>query len=197
MPGLPLAQTRALDRRTVRSRARAIEATQALLAERGPAAITVEAVAERAGVARTTIYRNFGCLSDLIAAALDDLTSPPEAPDTGDVVADVTDILTGLDNALHHSAWGRLVPALLHAAEHNEQFADVQQRLVQRRRQTLLDVLRRGARQGRLPTDVDLDVLCDALAGTLYYRRLVTRRGPDVAAVAALVRHVLEPALRH
>lgn len=187
--------TRELDPRAVRSRGRLVEATQDLLAERGFAALTVEAVAERAGVARTTVYRNFGSLPDLVAAALDALSLPPAPPDSGDVMADTIQVLGGLAEALRHSAWGRLVPALLHAADHDEGLAEVQRRFVQRRREGLLSVLRQGVREGRLRADVDVDLLCDALAGALYYRRLVTRQAWGAGAVAALAQQVLGPCL--
>ena len=50
-----------------------LEAATGLLRERGPAAVNIDAVAARSGVARTTIYRRYRDRDELVAAVLDEL----------------------------------------------------------------------------------------------------------------------------
>ncbi|MGH3793497.1 MAG: TetR/AcrR family transcriptional regulator [Pseudonocardiaceae bacterium] len=73
-----------LDPRRVRSRDRLLDAATELLAAGGVHAVTVEAVTRRSKVARTTLYRNFGNSTELLAAAFERLIPQfPPAPETG------------------------------------------------------------------------------------------------------------------
>jgi AcrR family transcriptional regulator len=68
------------DPRPARSRARLLEAAAALLRSGGPSAVTVDAVARTANVARATLYRHFSSGNDLLAAAFSSLLPPPPMP---------------------------------------------------------------------------------------------------------------------
>ena len=59
---------------------RLMRATAELLREKGPAGGTIEAVASRSGVARTTIYRRFDSRRQLIEAAIDPVVDRPLPP---------------------------------------------------------------------------------------------------------------------
>jgi AcrR family transcriptional regulator len=73
-----------LDPRRVRSRDRLLDAATELLAAGGIEAVTVEAVTRRSKVARTTLYRNFGNSTELLAAAFERLIPQIEpVPETG------------------------------------------------------------------------------------------------------------------
>ena len=73
-----------LDPRRVRSRDRLLDAATELLVSGGVEAVTVEAVTRRSKVARTTLYRNFGNSSELLAAAFERLIPQVDpAPETG------------------------------------------------------------------------------------------------------------------
>jgi TetR/AcrR family transcriptional regulator, regulator of autoinduction and epiphytic fitness len=69
-----------LDPRWVRSRTRLLDAAAELLAEGGIEAVTIDAVTKQSRVARTTLYRHFGCSSDLLAATLERLLPPITVP---------------------------------------------------------------------------------------------------------------------
>jgi TetR/AcrR family transcriptional regulator, regulator of autoinduction and epiphytic fitness len=73
-----------VDPRWVRSRTRLLDAAAELLAEGGIDAVTIDAVTKQSRVARTTLYRHFGCSSDLLAATLERLIPPiTQPPSTG------------------------------------------------------------------------------------------------------------------
>jgi AcrR family transcriptional regulator len=89
--------------RSARVRAAVHRATEELLAEGGPEAATIPAVAARAGVHATTVYRRWGSAADLLSAvALGRLTGDVVVPDTGSLQGDLThwlrDVLTDLSD---------------------------------------------------------------------------------------------------
>jgi TetR/AcrR family transcriptional regulator, regulator of autoinduction and epiphytic fitness len=69
-----------VDPRWVRSRTRLLDAAAELLAQGGIDAVTIDAVTKQSRVARTTLYRHFGCSSDLLAATLERLLPPITPP---------------------------------------------------------------------------------------------------------------------
>ena len=78
--------------RSDEARRRALEATRDLIVENGVTSLTIEDVAARSGVAKTTIYRHWPERASLIVDAVNDIvTIPPEAmqplPDMGEATA--------------------------------------------------------------------------------------------------------------
>src|SRR6201987_2424574 len=69
-----------VDPRWVRSRTRLLDAAADLLRAGGIEAVTIDAVTRESRVARTTLYRHFGCSSDLLAATLERLLPPVTLP---------------------------------------------------------------------------------------------------------------------
>jgi AcrR family transcriptional regulator len=175
--------SRGTDPRVLRSRAAGLGATKALLSQRGIAATTIEAVAERSGVAKTTIYRQWDNQAALVVDALDSVLQPPPAPDTGTLRGDLVDLLTGLAAALHTGPAAGLMFALIDAAERDPAFAALHRREAQARHRVVLDAIARGIRRGELPAGTDPDDVLDLLAGPLFYRRAVSagRVGTDFA----------------
>lgn len=108
--------------RTARVRAQVLDAVRAELAEAGHEGLTVEGVAARAGVHRTTVYRRWrdvgGLLVDVIAAAGEMDWQPP---DTGSLRGD----LTALNREIQESLVVRpsFAVALMAASFHSEQAA--------------------------------------------------------------------------
>ena len=67
------------DQRVARSRAAVLEAGVELLVECGPHAVTVDAIVQRSGVAKTTIYRHWGSREDLVVDVIREVVKPPPA----------------------------------------------------------------------------------------------------------------------
>ncbi len=95
-----------VDPRVLRTRQSVIAATQDALVEEGYAAITIDGIAWRSGVARTTIYRHWGSLADLVIEAVTLIDEQWSAPDTGSVRDDLVAQATGLNEKLSTSEWG-------------------------------------------------------------------------------------------
>lgn len=83
--------------RTARTRASVLEAARVEFAESGYAGTTVEKIALRAGVAKTTVYRRWGNLEGIVVDLMDELgaESMPE-PDTGEVRTDLRELARGI-----------------------------------------------------------------------------------------------------
>lgn len=179
------------DPRVTRSKAKVIDAAMALLAERGVAGTSVEAIVERSGVAKTTVYRHWPTRADLILDAIDACIDPPVAPDLGGLHADLHALIGGLCEALSTTRWAALLPSLIDAAERDPEFAEIHHRFATTRTTPLHAVIHRAIERGELPSDTDTDLLADLLSGPVFYRRLVAGEHLDRSYGQRLVDQVL------
>lgn len=162
------------DPRIARSKAAVVEATLALIAERGVANTTVDEISERSGVAKTTIYRHWDSKGEVVLDAISGLVQPPPIPDTGALRTDLVALVEGLVGALTSSPLAPMVPSLMDAAARDPEFAKLHGRYAQQRHRAVRAVLERGVERGELSPDVDLDVALALLAGPVFYRRFVS-----------------------
>ena len=186
-----------IDPRIERSRRVIRQAALIELAEVGYGGFSIESVAVRAGVGKSTIYRHWVSKIALIEDALETLNEQP-APDVGDGTPRerVERLLHHLAEVLVDSTFSACVPALIQAAERDVTVRDFHQRYSGRRRQTLVDTIADGVASGDFSPNLDADLASLALAGAIFYRRLMTSEPFDPALVPALVDNVLGPADR-
>jgi AcrR family transcriptional regulator len=181
---------------TKETRSRILEAARALLSRAGSAPLTIDAVAERADVARMTIYHQFGSKPGLIAALSDDLASRggigrlPEAFMAPDPMAGL-EILVQVFMHLWESE--RLIVQRLRALSAlDPDFSDHEDRN-QRRRHAISVLLRR-----LMPPPADLDDKADLLTAMTsfetYETLAVGGRDADAAArlISAAIRRLLD-----
>jgi AcrR family transcriptional regulator len=182
----------ATDPRAVLSRERVLTATLDLLTESGLGGFTIDEVAKRSGVAKTTIYRHWPNRNALIIDACLRMTDgDDEPPDTGSLATDVKAILTNLAELLVAARWSSILPSIVDAAERDPEIAEVQSRLQQRHAAPLRAVLERAVLRGEIPPDVDLSSVAAALRGPLYFRRWFSRDPIDESFVNVIVESVL------
>jgi TetR/AcrR family transcriptional regulator of autoinduction and epiphytic fitness len=163
-------------------------------AKTGYSGFRMESVAVRAGVGRSTVYRHWPNKGALIADALETLNAQPDpARDLveGDARQRVELILNHLVAVLGDSPLSACVPALVHAAETEPAVRDFHHTYSARRRQRLTDTIAAGVEAGEFPARVDPDAASVALAGAMFYRRLMTADVPDGEFIARLVDTVL------
>jgi len=180
-----------MDPRVIRSRTAVIAATLDLLAERGITATTIEAIADRSGVAKTTIYRQWDGQPALVLDAISTTLHAPTDPDTGTLRGDLLDLLGGLADALNTSPAAGFMPALIDAAERDPAFAALHHREAAQRHQVVHTVIARGIDRGELTTDADPAEVLDMLTGPVLYRRLVSSGAVDRAFAQRIVDRVL------
>ncbi len=179
------------DPRVLRTRAAVHEATLDLLAERGWQALSIEAVARQAGVARTTIYRHWETKAQLVVDAFDAITAPPTFESTGDTRADLISILGNLASELPQARWSSVMAEMVAAAEHDEELAAEKRILSESRQRPILEVVERAARRGEIDTNVDPKVVLALLGGPFFYRRMMTGESTDSDFVTDVVDTVL------
>ena len=166
---------RAPDERVRRSRATVLATTAELLFERGFAGASVDEIARRSGVAKTTIYRHWPTRADLLRDACSTIGTPQTAPDTGSVEADVTALMTDLARMLRTARWTSVLPSIIDAAERDPDIADMYGQLQHGYSAPLETVILRAVRRGELPGDTDTAMLVAALTGPLFFRRWFSR----------------------
>lgn len=151
-----------------------VEATLELLADRGLAAVSIEAVAAAAGVGKTTIYRRWANKDALVCGALTLLNDGfPRLG--GESVRD--DLVTCIDFVrvkTQSSLSGRLMPVLVASAAHNPELMQRYHEVVlEPRRSVLRQVLRRGVESGELRADLDPDLVEALLVGPMLHSLLL------------------------
>lgn len=163
-------------------------------AETGYSGFRMESVAALAGVGRSTVYRHWPNRAALIADALETLNTQPDPAREivgGTARERVELILTHLAEVLGDSPFSACVPALVHAAETEPAVRDFHHTYSARRRRRLTDAIAAGIETGEFPSRIDSDAASVALAGAMFYRRLMTPDVPDVDFITRLIDSVL------
>jgi len=165
----------AMDERVRRSRAAVLAATSTLLFERGYSGVSVDEVARRSGVAKTTIYRHWPARTDLLRDACANIGTPQTAPDLGSLRADLAALMGALAEALTTAPWTSVLPSIVDAGERDPDMAEMYRRLQQGYSAPFETAIRRGIKRGELPADTDVGALSAALIGPLFFRRWFAR----------------------
>lgn len=188
-------QPRPTDPRVVRSRDRVLAATLELLTESGLSDLTIDEIASRSGVAKTTIYRHWSDRTTLVVDACMRMTDgDQDPPDTGSLEGDLESLLAELADLLHTARWSSIMPSIMDSAERDQRIADLHSRLQIWHAAPMRAVLERAVHRGQLPAGVDTDAMAAALRGPLYYRRWYTREPIDAPFISLVLRGVLAAA---
>jgi AcrR family transcriptional regulator len=186
--------TREPDPRLERSRRAVLDAALELLVETSYGELTIEAIASRSGVAKSTIYRHWpGGLADLVHDAFDELEPPGVVPTEGPVRERLIAVLEQLASTVPKSRWSLCLPALIEAAERDPVTRELQRQKSERGRRRLIDLLDEGVHNGELPAGLDTELVAEALAGPIVLRRLFSLDPLDPGRVRGLVDQVLGP----
>ena len=155
--------------------------------------LSVEAVAARAGIAKTTIYRRWpNVWALLMEAFLADVTRLAPIEYRGSARESLADSLRHLAAAFRGRP-GKVLGLLLGRAQTEADLADAfWTRWVQPRRVLAREIIRRGISSGELRRGLDADVAVDALYGALYYRLLIPYAPMTDAYIDQLVSTVLD-----
>lgn len=184
-----------VDPRIERSRRVVQEAVIAEMAEVGYGAMTVEAVARRAGVSKATIYRQWSSKLEIVESALAMFKAEIPIPDSGNSVERVTGLLTWLATYLGDVAdpASACVPAMVSASQYDPAVRQIHHQFSGERRQVLVGLIVDGQRRDEIDPTLDADLTADLLVGPLFYRRLMTGEPFRPDDVPTLVRTVLGP----
>ena len=162
-----------------------------LLRAGGPRAVTVEAVAAQAGVAKTTIYRRYRDRSELLSDALSSVRDPAPPPETASLEAALTWIIDQCHHAVEEGIGAGGVAALL--TNQDTQFNDQIRAILLEHRRALTEVIRETKAAGLTRTDLDPDVALDCIVGAYLSER--ARAGDVARGWQDRVRNEMYPAL--
>lgn len=175
-----------------------LAATRELLVEGGVRGLTVEGVAVRSGVAKTTIYRRYRSKHDLaLAVLLRMVEEVVSVPDLGDTRAELVTFVAGAVKILATTMMGRVMQGLVSDLAADPQLgASFREQVVSKRMAEVERLLARGMQRGEVRGDVDPVVVHELLFGPVYYRLLLSG-GPLDEPLAAQVVDALMPWLAH
>ncbi|MER6143862.1 TetR/AcrR family transcriptional regulator [Streptomyces sparsogenes] len=182
--------------RTARTRAAVRDAVLTGLAEHGYPGLTVEYVAERSGVHKTTLYRRWGSVEELLADALDlageDTWTPP---DTGGLDSDLRALAREVTDTFADTSSAAAPSAFIAAAFQSERAAAALHDFYAERFSRCAAVVARAVDRGEAPAGTDAAAVVRAVSAPLFFRVFITREPIDTAladqcaaAVAAAVR---------
>jgi len=182
--------SRDADQRVRRSKETVLRTTFELLTETGLDGISIDEIARRSGVAKTTIYRHWQTRSDLVIDACSHITAEQEAPDTGSFEGDLTVLLTNLAELLRTARWSSVLPSIVDAVERDPSLAEIHSRIQRGHAAPLRTIIDRAVRMGEAPQNTDRSAMVAALVGPLFYRRWFSREPLDEVFVKAIVRNI-------
>lgn len=174
-------------RRSSRAHADILAATIDLLADLGFAGLTIEGIAARAGVGKSTIYRHWSSKAHLVIEAFGSLARAEPPVRTGDLRTDLVARLRAVIAAVNSPPLGPIIPSLIDAAERDPELAELHRRFTAQRRRFVLDVLESAIDQGVVAPGADVELVADLLAGPVFYRRLISRAALDSGYAERLV----------
>src|SRR5262245_10064152 len=156
-----------------------IEAVLDLLADgTTPEALSIEAVAARAGVGKATIYRRWTSKEALILDAVVKLKgAPPELAGVS-----VRDDLVALIRPIgrpESTRAGRIMPCLIPVIHRSPSLQRAYHKLLAPRRELMRGVIARGMASGELRADIDVDIIMAMLSGPMVAQSIM-KWNPDL-----------------
>lgn len=173
--------------RVQRSRARIVQAAIDLIVEHGAGALTVDAIAERSGVAKSTLYRHWSSVDDLMldvfraaiprTVELDPCTTFDDA---------LRQQVASVAETLGDPQWIRILPELLSLRHQYPEIGELAERDRAAKQAGLAEVLAAGAVAGRVPANLDIPTVAAVLLGPMVMCALFgePERIDDVGAFA-------------
>jgi AcrR family transcriptional regulator len=152
-----------------------LEAAAELLLAQGLESVTMDEVAERAGVSKATIYRWWPTKETLALEALHHEwgTAQPSLRDTGSLRGDLLSLLRPWIRRVRARPYGRVIASLITEANTDPQFADQYlTQFVEPRREPGRTLVKRSIERGEIPAGTDIELALDLVYGPIYHRLL-------------------------
>ncbi|WP_149180304.1 TetR/AcrR family transcriptional regulator [Streptomyces sp. TRM49041] len=172
----PAPGTRRPGGRTARTRSAVRDAVLTGLAEHGYPGLTVEYVADRSGVHKTTLYRRWGGVEELVADALDLAGEDDWAPpDTGSLEGDLRTLAREMCDSFADPSAAAAPTALVAAGFRSERAADALRAFYAERFARCEAVVERAVARGEAPAATDAGAVIRTVSAPLFLRLFVTR----------------------
>ncbi len=161
------------ERRNKEAHQAILQATLAILESEGYRALTIEGIAAKAGVGKTTIYRWWTSKAAIVLEALTQQAAIlVPLPDEGSLRADLTLFFSTAFQVLN-GLTGTGVRSLMAEAQFDAAFAqEFRTTFINARRKALITLFQRGIARGELAGKSNLEFLADMMYGPMWYRLL-------------------------
>jgi AcrR family transcriptional regulator len=179
------------EKQVLQSKETILKTTFELLMENGLSGVSVDEVAKRSGVAKTTIYRHWRSREELLLDACSKLGAKFEAPDTGTLKGDVMEIASGIAARLRSKNFSSVMPSVIDAAERDGRIAALHAKIHADTLAPLYAVLDRAKCKGDLPRNCVTADIVAAVVGPLFYRRWFSREPLDDRFIKSTVMRAL------
>jgi AcrR family transcriptional regulator len=157
--------------------------------------LSMESIAEKAGVGKPTIYRRWKTKAALVADAFDchALKRMP-AVDTGTFEGDLRVYLTNLADRIEYTTYGKVLRGLISEANLDEASGQAFVRFVDSRRAAMFEIVQRARARGEICPAIKDDDLVDEINGAVIYRYLLRRAKLDQAFIHEHINFILRAA---
>jgi AcrR family transcriptional regulator len=180
--------------RSAQSHQAMLRAALELLAEVGFNAMSIEAIAARAGVGKTTIYRRYTSKAELIADAIESVREEIILPDTGTLWGDIEALIQNAAQITLSPIGRQTVSMIISSASSNPQFAQIYwTKYLHPRRKTFAVVLEQAKARNEIQANLDPDLVFDTMSGIMLYALIFP---PTTESWSAYVRRALDLMLR-
>jgi AcrR family transcriptional regulator len=174
--------------RSARVRSAVLRATLEELAAVGYASFSLESVAARAGVNKTTVYRRWGNREQLILdAMLERGSERVPIPDTGSLRQDLLELATAIADSITAPEVEATARAAASIGDPDSLLVDAARRFWETRLKMAREIVERAIARGELSPGTDPAAMIEALIGPIYFRLLMTREPLDKPFVEKLV----------
>lgn len=181
-----------MDPRIERSRQVILRAALDELGQAGYGAFTIESVAARSGVAKSTIYRHWPDKVALIADAFETFHEHAVPPVAGLTAREaLVQLLGHVAEVVVDSLFSSCIPALIEGADRDPRLREFRHRYSALRRQSLTGVITQGMADGEFRPGLDPELAAEALLGPIFYQRLMTSEPFEPGRVGILIDLVL------
>jgi AcrR family transcriptional regulator len=156
--------------------------------------LTMEAVAQKAGVGKPTIYRRWKTKASLVADAFV-YRSNKELPlpeDTGSIEGDLRALLYSLADRLNNTSDGKVLRGLAFESTQDADSAQAYAEFVESRRAIARELILRGRRRGEVHCMIDVETLIDEIYGALSYRYMIRRQPLERNFIDAHIRYIVD-----
>lgn len=156
--------------RSLQSHQAMLQAALELLAEVGFDAMSIDAIAARAGVGKTTIYRRYTSKEELVADAIESVRQDVVIPDTGSMWGDIDALIESAAQITFTPLGKKTVAMIINSASNNSQFARIyQEKYLQPRRDAFAVVLERAKARKEISVDLEPGIVFDMISGIMLY----------------------------
>jgi AcrR family transcriptional regulator len=181
--------------RSERARREVLAVAADLVMAVGVERLTIDEVANRSGVAKTTIYRHWPNKGALVTEAVHGCMAPTPPPPEGDLRGGLLACFEGaVRSGGPESRVGEMMLSLLDAAQRDPELDRLLRGYVAERRRPVLEVLEAARARGELAPDADLELLATMMAGPVVYTKLLLRQPVTRELVENVVDGVLKAA---